>query len=338
MLLSALLLLAPSVPPPSPLLFDPDPVAARRQFDFWIGEWSVQNRFLQPDGSWVDADVTRARITPVCAGRALLEEWAGPFRGTFMNGFSLRAWNEPLARWDLVLNWTTDGNGSFGTMHGTFRHGRGEFVSNPSGASRTRYTFSDALEETVRWDSATTQDSGVTWKTDWVMEFSRTRDAAEVTQDVLFSEDWNAGELSGAPEARALDALLGTWTGTRTLADGRTREARLRARALNKDCLVVDVLQWRAQAGEAWNERLAVRGWVPRANRWESWRLAVEDPVLRSAPGTWDGPVLVTEWVGAEGERRREALVLADGALTLEESLRFGDDAWELVATTELSR
>ena len=33
----------------------------------------MQNRDLQPDGSWKDIDVTRARITPVCSGNAILD-------------------------------------------------------------------------------------------------------------------------------------------------------------------------------------------------------------------------------------------------------------------------
>ena len=105
-MIAALLLFALLAPPPSD-----DP---HRQFDFWVGEWSVQNRHMGADGSWSEGDVTRARITPVCGGKAVLEEWAGPFRGTFMNGFSLRAWDEREGRWTLLLNWTTDGNGSFG--------------------------------------------------------------------------------------------------------------------------------------------------------------------------------------------------------------------------------
>ena len=127
-----LLLLASSFPQP-----DPDE-SIRRQFDFWIGEWAVQNRHLQPDGEWRDGDVTRARITPVCGGRAVLEEWAGPFGGSFMNGFSLRAWNPAAEQWALLLFWTTDGNSTFGQLTGTFRHGRGEFFTGPPAKNRTR--------------------------------------------------------------------------------------------------------------------------------------------------------------------------------------------------------
>jgi hypothetical protein len=42
------------------LLVQAMPADPQRQFDFWIGEWTVQNRHIQPDGSWNDGEVTRA--------------------------------------------------------------------------------------------------------------------------------------------------------------------------------------------------------------------------------------------------------------------------------------
>ena len=47
------------------------------------------------------------------------------------------------------------------------------------------------------------------------MEFSRTRAAEEVTQDLLFDADWNSGAVSPNAEARGLDWLVSPWTGLR---------------------------------------------------------------------------------------------------------------------------
>ncbi len=311
----------------------------QRQFDFWIGEWSVQNRHLQPDGSWVDGDVTRARITPVCGGAAVLEEWAGPFRGSFMNGFSLRAWDPERQDWNLLLCWTTDGNSSFGTLRGRFRHGRGEFFAG-SGASRTRYSFSDALPRTVRWDSARTSDGGVTWKTDWIMEFRRERAAREVTQDLLFAEPWTAGELSPHARARELDGMLGAWSGEQVAADGARREARLRCKLLNKDCLVLDVLETRAAGAEDWSERLTVRGFVPGAGAWESWTVREDKSRLHRAQGSGgDGRWTFDRPDAATGATRRETIELRpDGRLLRTEELVHPRGPSELLTTTTLSR
>lgn len=303
-MLAALLLAAGTLGPPRSLQDDP-----RRQFDFWIGEWSVQNRDLQPDGSWKDGDVTRARITPVAGGNAILEEWAGPLRGAFMNGFSLRAWNPGLERWEIVLFWTVDGSSSFGRMAGSFRHGRGEFIAPVAGPGRTRYTFSDALADSVRWDSATTKDSGVSWRTDWIMEFSRTRAASEASEDELFATDWTEGALSPHPAARRLDWMLGTWTGTVVCEEHGQHEARLRSKLMNKDALVVDLLETRLSASDPWSGRLCVRGLDARKGSWEGW--VVDDSGLGMAPldMRWDEDVLDTRYRRIASEMTGELFV-----------------------------
>ncbi len=333
-----MLLLAPTLALAAALLA-PRAEDPRRQFDFWVGEWSVQNRHLQPDGSWRDGDVTRARITPVCGGTAVLEEWAGDFRGAFMNGFSLRAWDPDREDWALLLFWTTDGNGGFGTLRGRFRHGRGEFFAG-SGATRTRYTFSDALPDSVRWDSARTTDAGVSWKTDWIMEFSRTRAADEVTQDALFATPWTEGELSPHAAARALDGMLGTWSGTQTRADGTERAARLRCKLLNRDCLVLDVLATRPAGAEAWDERLAVRAFVPGAGAWERWTVRSNDSRLRRATGRVESDLRVFERADpATGDTLRETIELRpDGRLAIVVERVPARGPTELVSTTALTR
>lgn len=283
----------------------PDP---HRQFDFWVGEWSVQNRHMQPDGSWKDGDVTRARITPVCGGKAVLEVWAGPFRGSFMHGFSLRAYDPARKDWDLLLFWTTDGNGGFGKLRGTFRHGRGEFFSG-GGQNLTRHCFSDGSPQSARWDSATMTDGGVTWKTDWIMEFSRTRAATEVTQDRLFEVAWTTGELSPHATARHRDWMLGLWEGTQTgLVSGAEREARMRCKLLDKDCLVLDVLETRAGESDDWNEQLSVRGFVAQRGGWESYSVSAAGTVIRTSRGTPGEGTAVFEGRTVDGAYRRETL------------------------------
>ncbi|MDA1264901.1 MAG: hypothetical protein O2816_07480 [Planctomycetota bacterium] len=299
----------------------------QRQFDFWIGEWLVQNRDWQADGSWKNGDVTRARITPVIDGAAILEEWAGPLRGGFMNGFSLRAWDPSAEHWDLLLFWTMDGNGGFGQLQGSFRHGRGEFLSSWSdseGEVTQRYSFSDALPDSVRWDSATTRDRGRTWHTDWIMEFTRTRAASEMTEDRLFGEHWTEGKLSPHASARKLDGMLGEWTGEQ-VRGRETSPARLRCKLLDKDCLVLDSLE--VQRGDEWDKRLAVRGFSGRRRAWESWHVAEEDTrLLRSFGAPSDGQA-VFEREDAGGQVTwRETLQLTGDSLTiLEEALVEGE-------------
>ncbi len=340
LLLSVLLQSAMSLPPAPG---DGDP---HRQFDFWVGEWSVQNRHINPDGSWRDGDVTRARIVPVCDGAAMLEEWAGNFRGTFMNGFSLRAYDPAQQGWKLLLSWTTNGNDGFGSMSGSFRHGRGEFSSTWTGSDGNpvtqRYTFSDGLADSVRWDSATTHDGGLSWKTDWIMEFSRTRPAVEVTQDVLFDEAWTTGSVSPHAAARDLDWMLGTWEGRQVdSATGAERAARLRSKLLNKDCIVLDVLQTRAEGSSDWDQRLAVRAYVSRKNAWEAWHVSEADTRLRQSNGLIEGEAAGFERTDpANAVTTREIIRrTGDDTLVIEESASSpGTSEFTLLRVTELTR
>lgn len=305
-----------------------------RQFDFWIGEWSVQNRHMDKGGQWHDGDRTRARITPVLDGAAILEEWAGPFHGAFMNGFSLRAWDPEAANWALLLFWTTDGNATFGTLHGNFRHGRGEFFAPESGPQQTRYSFSDGLSDSLRWDSATTKDSGVNWNTDWIMEFSRTKAAAKVDEDALFASEWTEGDVSPHKQARELDWLVGEWVGTSEDATGETCEARLRSKLLSKGCLILDVYETRAKGSADWDGELTIRGYVAPAKRWEGWSLSEADTVLRRQEIKMSKRGVTCAYESADSKKLKRKLTLGkEGQLTIEVS-----SGGKRVSTTKLER
>ncbi len=319
--------------------------AGARQFDPMIGEWEVQNRHLQPGGVWVKGSRTRARYTPVLDGAGLLEEWAGPFSMGSMYGFSLRAWNPELATWEVALFWTMDGNANFGggAMRGVFRNGRGEFFTSPTGTHRTRFTFSESLPGSARWDSATTSDGGMNWSTDWIMEFRRTGGPDRVGQDVLFGESGAGPPFSPHPEARQLDGLLGSWSGAQTLADGTERDARLRARLVSRDCLVVDLFETRARFAEvdaAWTGRLFVRGFCMPAQRWEGWALSQAEPGLRPFMRAASDDGVVFAHTDKAGTTWREKLVfLDDDWIVVEEEVQErGASSPTLVATTELQR
>lgn len=305
--LAAPLLLQTTAPSPPPARNPSDPA---RDFDFWVGAWQVQNRHIQPDGTWVDGTQTRARITPVLDGAALLEQWAGPFNGTFMNGFSLRSYAPEDGQWTILLFWTTDGNASFGTMKGSFRHGRGLFGSNWTDAAGTpqalRYTFSDALANSVRWDSARSSDGGVSWKTDWIMEFSRTASASQTQEAQLFTQPWNAGALSPHVEARALDWMRGSWEGEERREGVEPRRAKLDATLMDKDCLLfTSVGTWNPNK-EDWDKEVTVGGYVSANQRWEQWGASEVDPKLRGSVGAETENGFVFTRTSADGTVVRE--------------------------------
>lgn len=273
---------------PSSLALEPVPVSAEvtcpheksREFDFWIGEWSINNRFLQADGSWVDGGKAEARLTPILGGCALLEQWNGKLGGGRTQiGFSLRAYDPKLEKWLLLLNWPGGGRSSFGTLTGTFRHGRGEFFSSSTNRSGnktlTRYTFSDALPKSIRWDSATSQDNGQSWKTTWIMEFSRTRAASEMEERGIF-QDLKSDEGPKNQLSNQFDFLLGDWTGVEEArtSDGswaRRELERTSGKLLSGYAVISLVKPKNPPAGLEDPGEFSIAAFSTAKNKWESW-------------------------------------------------------------------
>jgi hypothetical protein len=156
-------------------MFSQTTAEKQRQFDFWIGEWDVNLRVIQKDNTWKDQHRSVARIYPILDGKAILELWSEKENG--INGYSLRYFNPQKDKWDLWLNWAGKNRSGTNGLEGKFRHGRGEFFIERKIDEKTtqisRYTFSDASANSLRWDDGYSRDGGKTWSANWIMEFSR---------------------------------------------------------------------------------------------------------------------------------------------------------------------
>lgn len=124
-----------------------------RLFDFWVGEWAVED----PKGNRVGEN----SITSVLGGCVIQENWRGKGGS---NGTSLNAYDASRGVWHQT--WVDnqggllqlDGQGADGRMvlEGTARRA--------SGPSRERITWEKKSADKVRqlWESST--DEGKTWK------------------------------------------------------------------------------------------------------------------------------------------------------------------------------
>lgn len=181
-----------------------------RQFDFWLGEWDVQNRHLN-GGQWQETGTARALIQAVADGKAILEQWEGTAR-TPLHGFSVRTYDDQLDKWVIVLNWHGGQPSSFSQMHGEFGEDRGEFFPPGSGPKGVRFTFSKPRPGSCQWDQAVSSDGGQTWNMNWVMSFTRREDPT--TADAGNLPIKQPPESAAAfPKSRQLDGLIGRWSG-----------------------------------------------------------------------------------------------------------------------------
>jgi hypothetical protein len=223
----------------------PEPEA--RQFDFWIGEWDVENRQRSPDASPGDKTLFATgtatdRVSEVLGGCAIVEHWFGELTHTTQRGYSVRAWNPALEAWVLWLNWPGPRGAGFARLEGTFEDGSGTFsreVEGAQGPATVRFTFSDITDDSLVWTGAFAPRGG-SWTRFWVMDFARRRDA-----DSLGPYNGMAEGTDGCPseKARAFDFLVGEWESE----DG----AALSARSILDGCAVSQEERWAERGGSA---------------------------------------------------------------------------------------
>jgi hypothetical protein len=205
----AMLALAPcAAAQPDPSFQHPADAPPEQQFDFWLGQWDVRNRFIGEDGTEqvVEAE---ALIWPALDGQVILEHWRSLSDAWPMRGFSMRSYDPETDLWTIALCWPGEGPARINLMEGRFRNGRGEFfpVNTPDDERpRSRFTFSDVGPNSLRWDMAVPVEGDAReWRTTWVMEWTR-----RAPEDPI---DLTALHGKGASENDELDWLHGEWIG-----------------------------------------------------------------------------------------------------------------------------
>lgn len=271
MVLGMLLLVRPQIAHAQAL---PYATEKAQQFDFWVGQWEVNNRFFR-NGDWVEGGMAEARIYSVLRGKAVLEFWDGTFaNGYRMLGFSLRYYDPNTAQWHLALNWPPPDRPGFSELQGTFRHNRGQFYSrrpDTTGAEiLTRYTFSDITPVSLRWDNGTSRDGGETWQGSWIMEFSRSAETAPWTGPEVPFHTLADGDRCSHPEARAYDDLQGDWHGTLSTPASSEVATEMEVRRVLGGCAVL--MRTRYSQGPV-REELLMGSFLPDVGAWRFLRL-----------------------------------------------------------------
>lgn len=145
-------------------------------FDFLHGDWEIRNRrrtdFLDPGADWEEFGATD-HCRPLFGGAANVDEMDVPSQG--WQGLTLRLFDPEAKQWSL--NWASSRGGKlFPPVLGRFEDGRGEFYGDDTHHGedvRVRFVWSGISPATARWEQAFSVDGGVTWLTNWTMEFTR---------------------------------------------------------------------------------------------------------------------------------------------------------------------
>ena len=141
--------------------------AEHRQFDFWIGRWTV----FMPDGKKAGENLIEA----VEGGCVLQERWRG--NGGF-SGTSLNNWSTDTKQWHQ--HWV-DNQGGLLRLSGGLDGARMVLASNgpnpkkPGSTLRQRITWTPLADGAVRQHWEQSEDEGATWATAFDGRYVRQR-------------------------------------------------------------------------------------------------------------------------------------------------------------------
>jgi len=143
---------------------------AYRQFDFWIGEWDV----YAPTGT----KAGDSKISLILDSCIILEEWtsAGSNQGLRFAGKSFNTWNKNTKQWQQT--WVDNTGGSTEYLEGKYDAQKIIFQTKPFPFSKDtiavrKLTFFNLSPDKVRQFAEITKDNGVTWQTEYDLEYRR---------------------------------------------------------------------------------------------------------------------------------------------------------------------
>jgi hypothetical protein len=141
-----------------------------RQFDFWIGDWEVFGLNGQKAGD--------SKISLILDSCIILEEWtsASVFNGLRYAGKSFNTFNAATRQWQQT--WVDNSGGTTKYNFGAFDKDRMVFKTAPfqfikDTMAIRQLTFYNLSPEKVRQHGEISTDNGITWKTEYDLEYRR---------------------------------------------------------------------------------------------------------------------------------------------------------------------
>jgi hypothetical protein len=143
-------------------------------FDFLIGEWDVENEYLNRrlagSDEWETFPAT-SRAEKVMDGHANLDQMFVPARG--FTGMTLRLYDPQTKLWSIYWS-DTKSFRLFPPTIGKFEDGRGVFFGDDvEDGTPVKVRFLWTPGTSPRWEQSMSADGGATWELNWVMKFTR---------------------------------------------------------------------------------------------------------------------------------------------------------------------
>ena len=149
----------------------------QHDFDFLVGRWQVRNRRLRErlagNDQWEEFDA-RVECRPVLGGLGNCETFETTWRDGY-RGMALRLFDNAKRHWSIW--WSSAGSGTLDApVVGGFDGDVGNFYGPEMHGDRvvlSRYRWTRLGPGRATWDQAWSTDAGMTWETNWTMQFDR---------------------------------------------------------------------------------------------------------------------------------------------------------------------
>jgi hypothetical protein len=147
-------------------------------FDFMVGSWKVQNRYLQGrlrrSHLWIEYEA-RYEFELLLNGLGNIDHYHSVRESRPVEGITLRLYNPATDEWSLYWADNVRPGRLLPPMIGRFHGDVGEFygeeeVDGKPVRCRFRW-YRDS--KTPRWEQAFSANGGQTWETNWIMTFTR---------------------------------------------------------------------------------------------------------------------------------------------------------------------
>jgi hypothetical protein len=148
-------------------------------FDFLIGDWRVHHRRLKERlagcREWVEFEGS-STARKILGGFGNIDDNVLDLPGGRYRAATLRSFDPATGLWSI---WWLDGRRPHHLdtpVVGLFENARGLFYADDmldGTPIKVRFTWFAYDADTARWEQAFSDDGGITWETNWTMDFAR---------------------------------------------------------------------------------------------------------------------------------------------------------------------
>jgi hypothetical protein len=150
----------------------------RNDFDFFIGAWDSQQRWLKQAlvgcDEWEEFKGVSVAYK-ILDGLGHFDEVTLELPTRRVVGITVRLFDPQTRLWSIYWASTTQ-SGLGVPMVGRFEDGRGEFYDRETYEGRSifsRFLWTSSGPGACRWEQAYSLDAGRTWETNWTADFTR---------------------------------------------------------------------------------------------------------------------------------------------------------------------